>query len=85
MDSKSHVILVKIHFSVRFFPQFCRIGRKREAGRPRGKALEKKAYEIFFILDFFLDFFNKLYVNFFSALLDSPNLKKNIFAVRKFK
>ena len=49
---------------------------------PRGKALEKKAYEIFLIFwfvldflidffyffDFFLDFFNKLYVIIFSAL-----------------
>ena len=35
---------------------------------PRGKALEKKAYEIFLIFGFLFYFVNKVYVIFFSAL-----------------
>ena len=62
----------------------------KRSSPPRGKALEKKAYEIFlifdffltfYIIDFFLDFFNKVYVISFSALpLDHLNRYFIIFA-----
>ena len=47
-----------------------------------GKALENKAYEIFLIFGFFLAFwlifFNKVYVIFFSALPLEPDIQNQL-------